>query len=149
MVGGKKKEAVALLRCAPWMGMAEDGAARKRDRMQARRSWNQFKWYHSAPPFFPSSPPPFSSPTPSASQPRSSFLSHSLSLAYSTVLSSAEGEGKGGVLMVARSTALLCTVTSLLFTHLRALFLHQLYFKETSGAAAHTGKVGCWRVSLF
>lgn len=46
------------------------GAARKRDRMQARRSWNQFKWYHAAPPFStsPPTPPPFSSSAISASQ---------------------------------------------------------------------------------
>lgn len=63
-----KKEGGADLPGWEWQ---RTGAARKRDRMQARRSWNQFKWYQSAPPFPTSLPtlPPFSSSALAASQP--------------------------------------------------------------------------------
>lgn len=65
------------------------GAARKHDRMQARRSWNQFKRYQPAPPFSasPPTPPPFSSP--------SLFLPP---LAPRTALQSAAGGGENGSL---------------------------------------------------
>lgn len=63
------------------------GAARKRDRMQARRSWNQFKWYRSAPPFSasPPTPPPFLI-FHSFSLAAFLFLPFPLSLAHSAVL---------------------------------------------------------------
>ncbi len=122
------------------------GAARKRDRMQARRSWNQFKWYHSAPPFStsPPTPPPFSSSTLLASQ-HFPFSFSLLGLFHCFVKHCRRG---GEYSVAARSTALLWTVTLLLFTHLSALFLHQLHFKKTSGVATHIGKVGCWHFFL-
>ena len=82
-MGGKKNKA-DLLRCVHWMGNGTTtGAARKRDRMQARRSWNQFKWYHPAPPFStsPPTPPPFFHLA--LFQPRSLSLPPHLSLSLS------------------------------------------------------------------
>lgn len=109
------------------------GAPRKRDRMQARRSWNQFKWYQSAPPFStsPPPPPPFSSSALAASQPFSPLPV--LSSLFCKALQEREEERN--------STA------SVVYVHLSAYIVRHLCFKETSVAATHVAEMGCWRFS--
>lgn len=86
-------------------------SARKPNRMQARRSWNQFKWYHSTPPFStsPPTPPPFSSSALSASKPFSHSPSQ-LGLFHCFVRHCRRGREYS---MAARSAALLCDFTAL------------------------------------
>lgn len=113
MGGGRKQWASSdVLLGWEWQ---KTGAAGKRDRMQARRSWNQFKWYYSAPPFSasPPAPPPFSSSTLSLA----AFLFLSPSPWLLPLFCKALQESGGEYATVARSTSLLWVVTSLLFTN--------------------------------
>lgn len=149
--GGKKNKA-DLLRCVPWMGNGtKTGAARKRDRMQARRSWNQFKWYHPAPPFStsPPTPPPFFHLP--LFQPRSLSLPPLLSLSllglFHRFVEHRRRGSKYSMVAKEHRFALIGDFTGLL--HIRVLFFCINYiFKKTSGVATLTAKVGRWHFSL-
>lgn len=135
------------------MGLSSDvfpgwewaGAARKRERMEARGSWNQFKWYHSAPPFFqlllllhlPFHLPLF--------QPHSLLV---LAVCAWLIPLFCKALQERQRILYSKEYSFALTVNLLLFTHLSALFLHQLYSRKTSGVAAHIGRV-CWHISEF
>lgn len=105
--------------------MQRTAASRKRDRMQARRSWNQFKWYRSTPPLF----------FPLLLLHLLFFMFHSFSRLFFSFFLFRSYWPSASVSQV-RQRKWHCSADLLLLSTSEGVFLlHQLYFKEPSGCS--------------